>query len=212
VLRNIAEGIEYAAKTPLVFFVIMMGNVFSLCGMPYLSMLPVFAEDVLGQGATGLGFLASASGAGAVVGGVLLARWGNVQDKRRLFEACYLLFFGALILFSLSRSYPLSLVLLFAVGLGSMSNINTGTVMLQLATPRALQGRTMSLWTWGISLSFLGALPVGALAEAVGMPAAMATSAALGLAGGLGLIAWYRWSVQSPESRVQNREGIEPRR
>jgi len=191
ILGNIAEGVHYAVKTPLVFFVIMMGNVFSLFGMPYISMLPVFAEDVLGQGAAGLGVLSSASGAGAVVGGILRARWGDARDKRRLFQGCFILFFGALVLFSLSSSYALSLLLLFAVGMGSMSHINAGTVILQLSTPRELQGRTMSLWTWGISLSFLGALPVGVLAEVLGAPAAMAGSATIGLLCGAALMLWY---------------------
>lgn len=72
-----------------------------------------------------------------------------------------------------------------------MSFINIGTVMLQLGTPRELQARTMSLWTWGISLSFLGALPVGALAEVYGAPAVMASSAVLGIISGLALMLWY---------------------
>jgi MFS family permease len=191
VLRNVAEGINFVAKTPMVFFVIMLGNVFSLFGMPYISMLPVFAEDVLGKGAAGLGLLSSASGAGAVAGGILLARWGDVRNKGRLYNSCFILFFGALFLFSLSSVYGLSLALLVLVGAGSMSNINTGTVMLQLGTPRELQGRTMSLWTWGISLSFLGALPVGALAEVYGAPVVMAGSAAIGLMCGVLLMLWY---------------------
>lgn len=191
VLRNIAEGIHFAVKTPMVFFVIMMGNVFSLFGMPYISMLPVFAEDVLGKGAAGLGLLSSASGAGAVAGGILLARWGDVRNKGRLYQACFILFFGALILFSLSSVYGLSLALLVLVGIGSMSNINVGTVMLQMGTPRELQGRTMSLWTWGISLSFLGALPIGALAEVYGAPVVMAGSASIGLLCGVLLMIWY---------------------
>jgi MFS family permease len=191
IMANIAEGIDYARRTPVVFFVIMMGNVFSLFGMPYITMLPVFAEDVLHQGATGLGLLSSASGVGAVAGAILLARWGDVRHKNRLFQVFFVIFFGALVVFSLSTSYALSLLLLFVVGLGSMSHINTGTVILQLITPRELQGRTMSLWTWGISLSFLGALPVGVLAEVVGAPAAIAGSALLGLLSGGALMAWY---------------------
>jgi MFS family permease len=159
--------------------------------MPDISMLPVFAEDVLGKGAAGLGLLSSASGAGAVAGGILLARWGDVRNKTRLFQACFILLFGALFLFSLSSLYGLSLALLVLVGIGSMSNINTGTVMLQLGTPRELQGRTMSLWTWGISLSFLGALPIGALAEVYGAPLVMAGSALIGLLCGILLMLWY---------------------
>jgi MFS family permease len=225
VMQNIAEGIRYALKTPMVFFVIMMGNVFALFGMPYISMLPVFAEDVLGKGPTGLGLLSSASGAGAVFGAVLLARWGNVRNKTRLFNLFFVLFFGALVLFSLSSLFPLALVLLFLVGIGSMSNINTGTVMLQLGTPRGLQGRTMSLWTWGISLSFLGALPIGALSEIYGAPVVMAGSAVLGLLSGGALMIWYaghtrrssptqapsRWTVVPPvEHGPPQRQTSEP--
>lgn len=91
-LKNIAEGIRYARDTPMVLFVIMLGNAFSLFGMPYLSMLPVFAEDVLGMDATGLGVLSAASGAGAVVGGVVLARMGDVANKQRLCQAFFGLF------------------------------------------------------------------------------------------------------------------------
>jgi hypothetical protein len=112
------------------------------------------------------------------------------------------------LLFALSPVYLVSLLLLFVVGLGSMSHINTGTVVLQLATPRELQGRTMSLWTWGISLSFLGALPVGVLAGRVGAPAAMAGSAALGLLGGAALMLWY--AAHSRRARALARASATP--
>lgn len=200
VLHNIAEGVQYAVRTPLIFFVIMLGNVFSLFGMPYISMLPVYAEDVLRQGSAGLGLLSSASGVGAVAGGILLARWGDVRNKVRLFQGFFVLFFSALILFALSSNYALSLLLLLFVGIGSMSNINTGTVILQLGTPRELQSRTMSLWTWGISLSFLGALPVGALAELYGARTAMTGSAVIGLLGGAGLMLWYAGHVRRAQA------------
>lgn len=190
-LQEIAEGMRFALKTPVVFFAIMLGNAFALFGMPYLSMLPVFAEDVLEVGSFGLGLLMAASGLGAVVGGVVLAAMGDARDKIRLFNGFFLLFLVSLVFFSISPWMVLSLILMFVVGLGSISNISVGTVILQLNTPRELQARVMSLWTWGISFSFLGALPVGALSEVYGAPRVMAGTAAMGVLSGLALMAWY---------------------
>ncbi len=190
-LREIADGIVFMFRTPIIFFVINIGNLFALFGMPYLSMLPVFAEDVLGVGSMGYGLLSSASGVGAVLGGIALARLGDTRHKLRLFNGCYLLFLASLVVFSLSSWMWLSLTLMFVIGIGSMSCISLGVVILQQNTPRELQARVMSLWTWGIALAFLGALPVGAVSEVFGAPITMAVTAALGLASGLVLMAWY---------------------
>ncbi|MCL6569219.1 MAG: MFS transporter [Meiothermus silvanus] len=76
------------------------------------------------------------------------------------------LFLMALIGFALSSFYPLSLVLLLVVGLGSMGHINVGTVMMQLATPPHLQGRVMSLFF----MVFMGTPPVGSLLAGVLAP------------------------------------------
>jgi MFS family permease len=190
-LREIWEAMRYVWSVPVLFFVIMLGNIFSFFGMVYISMLPVFAEDVLDKGSAGLGLLSSASGVGAVCGSIVLARLGDSPHKGRLLQGFYVLFLMALIGFALSSFYPLSLVLLLVVGLGSMGHINVGTVMMQLATPPHLQGRVMSLFTWGICLNFLSALPVGALAEVYGAQLVLTAWAVLGLLAGGALMAWY---------------------
>ena len=200
-LKEIAEGIRFMVRTPVIFFVINVGNLFALFGMPYISMLPVFAEDVLDSGSFGLGLLSAASGVGAVLGGLTLARLGDTPHKIRLFNWCYLTFVVTLVFFSLSPWMWLSLVLMFVIGVGSMSCISIGVVILQQNTPNELQARVMSLWTWGIALAFLGALPVGALSEWYGAPVVMAVTAALGVVSGLALMAWY--------AGVRKREGVE---
>ena len=202
-LSEIWEGMRYVWSVPMLFFVLMLGNLFSFFGMVYISMLPVFAEDVLGKGSTGLGLLSSASGAGAVCGSLVLARLGDSPHKSRLMQGFYVLFFAALICYSLSSIFPLSLALLLVVGLGSMGHINVGTVMMQLATPPHLQGRVMSLFTWGICLNFLAALPVGALAEVYGAPVVLAASAVMGLLTGGALMLWYAARVRASEAAAQ---------
>jgi predicted MFS family arabinose efflux permease len=170
--------------------------------MPYLSMLPVFAEDVLEVGSLGYGLLSAASGVGAVVGGIGLARLGDTPHKLRLFNGCYLLFVASLIVFSLSPWMWLSLILMFVIGISSMSCISVGVVILQQNTPRELQARVMSLWTWGIALAFLGALPVGAVSERFGAPVTMAATAALGVVSGLALMGWYASQSGKPSTAV----------
>jgi MFS family permease len=193
VLQNIREGVRFALTTPVIMFGLLLSNFgFSLFGMTYISMMPVFAKDVLDSGSLGLGILSGAAGIGSVLGGLALARLGDYPHKRRLYTGFYVLFFAALTAFSLSPNFYLSLAIITLVGLGSISHISMGTVIIQTATPQALQGRVMSLWTWGICLNFLGALPVGALAHFYGAPAVMAVSAVLGLLFGLFLMARYR--------------------
>ncbi len=203
-LREIAEGISFMFRTPVIFFVINLGNLFALFGMPYLSMLPVFAEDVLDVGSFGYGLLSSASGVGAVIGGIALARMGDTPHKLRLFNGCYLLFVASLVVFSLSPWMWLSMIFMFVIGISSMSCISVGVVILQQNTPRELQARVMSLWTWGIALAFLGALPVGALSELYGAPITMAVTAGLGVASGLGLMAWYAGQSSTPSAAAES--------
>ncbi len=192
VLGAIGEGVRYSLATPVILYALLLSNFgFSLFGMVYISMMPVFAKEVLGRGSLGLGMLSAAAGLGSVVGALVLARLGDYPHKRRLFQGFYLLFFGALLVFTLSPSYPLSMVALIFAGAGSASHISVGSVMVQTETPRELQGRVMSLWTWGICLNFLGALPVGALSEVYGAPAAMTGSILCGLLFGAAVMIRY---------------------
>lgn len=192
VIGNISEGMRYAAATPVILYALLLSNFgFALFGMPYMSMLPVFAKDVLDRGPGGLGLLSAAAGVGSVLGAIAIARLGDYPHKRRLYEGFFLVFIISLILFSLSPNFWLSLGLVMIIGVG-MNHINMGTVMIQMATPREMQGRIMSLWTWGIALSFLGALPVGALSEVYGAPIVMAGCATCGLLFGVALMLKFR--------------------
>ncbi len=209
IIRNIAEGLRYAAATPAILFALLLSNIcFSLFGMPYISMLPVFAKEVLHRGPTGLGLLSSAGGVGSVAGALLLARLGDYPHKRRLYQGFFVVFCSSLIVFSLSTHFLLSLILVSLVGIGSISHINVGTVTVQMATPRELQGRIMSLWTWGISLSFLGALPIGALSELYGPSRVMAGSATIGLLLGVLLMLRYRSLPAGPALAIAHQPAV----
>jgi len=117
--------------------------------------LPVMARQGLHVGATGYGFMTAAMGAGAVVGGLLVAAIGRT-GLRTLVVASGA--FGAVVMLAaLAPTLPVELVALALVGWASISFMATGNSTLQLAAAPSMRGRVMSLWF----VAFQGSTPIG---------------------------------------------------
>ncbi|HEB76644.1 MAG TPA: MFS transporter, partial [Nitrospirae bacterium] len=170
-------------------------TVFSLFGIPFSQFFPVFAEEILGVGARGLGYLMGAAGAGAFSAAMMIAFRGKLRNPKRYMSAAALMFPAALIVFSLSRSFPLSVVTLVASGWAAVSFLATANSSIQLSVRDGLRGRVMSVY----SLVFLGMAPVGSavigyVADRIGTPQALtAAGTACLLAGGLFFMRTSRW-------------------
>lgn len=180
ILRDLGEGLRYVRSEQDVFRIMLLVATFSLFGIPFVTFLPVFAEDVLRVGPQGLGFLAGSSGTGALAAALIIAFVGEIRLKGRFMSAAGIVFAASLILFSLSGSYALSLGLLALSGWGIVSFLATGNSFIQLSVPDVLRGRVMSIY----ALVFLGVAPVGSyiighLAAAVGTPGAVTAGAAV---------------------------------
>jgi MFS family permease len=178
VLARIREGMDYARRDPLVGTLLLNVAVFSLFAMNRFTLLPIFADQVLHTGATGFGFLTASQGAGALVGALSLAvlqrrlASGNVQFVIGLAWSVFL------ILFSLSRSYPLSLLLLMLAGFCQISFVATTNTRIQAATPDHLRGRVMALYAQALmGVGPIGSFQAGTLAHFFGAPVAMAFGA-----------------------------------
>lgn len=157
---HLAEGLRYARRTPHVRALLLLLFCSSLLAMPYATLLPVVASEVLDGGATLYGWLQALAGAGAFVGSVLLLlRSGLGGLARRVGVGATLLGAGVLVL-GLSRSAPLSLVALAVTGAGFITQMAGSMTLLQGLCPRELRGRVMGLF----STLFVGATPFGALA------------------------------------------------
>ena len=117
VRENLGEGFAWIRANRVAGTLVGIIAVVSIFGLPYAMLLPVFARDVLGVGAQGLGWLLSASGAGALAGGIALAIIGNRVRRGPLLLASSVSFCLLLGGFALSRSFPLSLALLAGAGL-----------------------------------------------------------------------------------------------
>lgn len=156
-LRDIKEGVSFLRGEPGLLRLVLMVSTFSFFGLPFISQLPVFAVEVLGSGAGGLGLLMGASGAGAFVMAMLIAAKGDLKNKTRVMNIASILFPFGLLAFTYSKSFILSTVLMFCLGLAVVAFLATANSTLQLKTPDGLRGRVMSVYT----LLFLGMTPFG---------------------------------------------------
>ena len=182
-LENLREGFAFLWGNRLAWTLVTLIAAASILALPYAMLLPVFARDVLGVGARGLGWLLSAAGAGALVGGIALASVGARVRRGPLLlvsSVCFTLMLGA---FTLSRHFPLSLLLLAAAGFFLISFTATVNAMLQTVVPDRLRGRVMSVYVFMfLGMTPLGSLQAGALARWIGAPAALGVGTLLLLA------------------------------
>ncbi|WP_257309938.1 MFS transporter [Geothrix fuzhouensis] len=184
--HSILEGFRYVRRTRPVRDLLLLLGLISLLGMPYSVLMPIFAGQILHGGARALGTLMGASGVGALAGAVTLALRPSPKGLGTWIAACASGFGAALIAFSLSRTFPLSVLLMLPVGFGMIVQMASSNTLIQMMVPDALRGRVMSVY----SMMFMGMAPIGALlggtlAHHLGAPLTVALGGAGCFLGGL---------------------------
>ncbi len=172
--HSIMEGFSYVAHTRPVRALLLMLGLFSLLAMPYVVLMPIFADKILHHGASGLGLLMGASGIGALAGALTLATRQGVHGLGRWVAVSAVGFGVSLILFSMSRWFWISAVLLLPVGFSMMVQMASSNTLIQVMVPDNLRGRVMAVY----SMMFMGMAPFGALlagtiAHHIGAPATL---------------------------------------
>lgn len=174
ILHDLRDGLVYAFNFVPVRAILMMLATISLLGMSYSVLMPVFAKKVLGRGPEAHGFLLAAVSMGALVGTVYLASRRSVHGLGRVLAVASAAFGLALVAFSFSRSYYLSLGLLTIVGFGAMAQMASANSLLQTLVDDDKRGRIMSLYTMCfMGMGPFGSLLVGGLASRLGAPRAL---------------------------------------
>lgn len=156
-LHDLREGFRFIQLNKDILRIMILVAVFSLFGIPFVTMLPVFAEDILKVGAKGLGYLGGASGLGAFTAALIIAYKGEIKSGGFLMSIAAIIFSMSLMVFSLSHNYHASLIILLFTGWGIVSFLALGNSFIQLTVPDGLRGRIMSVYT----LLFLGLSPIG---------------------------------------------------
>lgn len=150
--------------------------------------MPAFA-DRLGTGAaSGLayGALLFATGAGGVVGGVLLEVTNRVPPTVGAAVVSTLAYGGSILGFALTGWYWLALILLFIGGVANLASMSISQTVVQLLAPPAERGRVVGLY--GVSANGLrmgSGLTVGLFGQLVGVAPALAWSSGALVAGTL---------------------------
>jgi len=202
-LETILEGFRYAIHTQPVRALLLLLGLSSLMGMPYSTLMPIFADQILHGGAQGLGLLMGFSGVGALLGAATLAgRRGLRGLSTWIMLACG--GFGAsLILFSLSRLFWISLLLLVPVGFCRMVQLASSNTLIQSMVPDRLRGRVMAVYSMMfVGMAPFGALLAGLLANLLGAPGTV-------MAGGIACIAGaVVFRSHLPRVRAEGRELI----
>jgi MFS family permease len=186
---EIIEGLRWALHNTRARVYLTLIVVTSVFGFPYSILLPAFARDVLGADSRGLGLMMGATGLGAVIGALIIAnRKGMARTGLAVARAVTLL--GcALVLFSLSRSFWVSMILLFLIGLAMMVQLASTNTALQLMAPGELRGRIVSLFMLAfMGMAPLGSLLAGALTRVVDTPGAVLVGGAVCLVAGVWLL------------------------
>jgi len=183
-------GFRYVAATRPVRALLLLLGLVSFTGMPYVVLMPIFADRILGGGPSGLGILMGATGVGALGGALALAARERVSGLGKWVAVSAGGFGLALIGFSASRTFWLSAALLVPVGFFLMSQMAASNTLIQSMVPDAFRGRVMALY----AMMFMGMAPFGALvsgaaADRFGAPLVVAAGGALC---GLGAIGFAR--------------------
>jgi MFS family permease len=178
--QDLKEGLSYVKQRQPLVLLLVLTAVTNVFGRSFSQLMPVFSKDVLHVGADGLGLMYSAPGAGTLAAGTALASLAHGGGRRHLISGATVAFTVAIFAFALSRSFLLSLALLFVTGLTSTAAQATISTLLQSKVPGRLRGRVMSLQTLAIiGMGPLGGLFSGALATVVPAPVAVSASAAV---------------------------------
>jgi MFS family permease len=167
--QDIVEGFRYSWHNRAVFGGIMVFVITNLFMWPCaLTIVPVFTRDVLRLDAVGLGWLTAANRLGGFLMNLILASY-NPRGKGRLLLFACVAWGGAWLGFAAIPWLPISIVLLFTLGVTSSLTMTIATVILLTNARSDVRGRVMGIQTVAIATLSPGNLVVGALAETVGV-------------------------------------------
>ncbi len=177
--RSAVEGLRYAWGSAPIRSLLLMSVLMEMFGFSFLVMLPVMARDVLGVGATGLGYLSAANAVGATVSTVIVAGLGDFKNKQALLIFTALGAGLSVLLFALSPWFALSLALSALVGATLMSYDAAMGTMLQLLTTDAVRGRVLGLYGLTFGFTPLGGFIQGIVASVYSAPLAVGMAGAV---------------------------------
>lgn len=214
-VKHMAQGMRFVFSNRTILVLISLIAVSAFLSMPYNTLMPVFADDILGANAgpviavfcdpvsglfqcrapeaLPLGILLTTVGIGAVIAALLVASLPASAHRGRWMTVGNIAFPVLLLAFSFSRSFVFSVALMLLVGFAFVIQNALANTLLQIASPDELRGRVMSFYTMTFQVTMrLGGLQAGLVADWLGAPVSVAIGGAVSLAYGLFVALRYR--------------------
>lgn len=166
---QLVDGLKYVRSNPNILFILSFALISIMLTRPYIRLMPVFVDDILKVGATGMGILLSTSAIGALVISLIMA---SLPSKRRgiMLLVASTVMGLALAFFAFSSNWYLSLVFIIFVGMGQSARTTLTNTLLQAYAAPNYRGRVMSLYSMEEGTASLGVFMVAMLAEIWGVP------------------------------------------
>jgi MFS family permease len=189
VLEELRVGYRYVRQSVPIRTALTVLAIVSTMAMPYTVLMPAYAADVLHGGPNTLGLLMTASGVGALAGGLYLASRSSVVGLGRVAAWATLVFGAGLVGFAFATSMWVAVALLPFVGAGFMVQMAATNTVLQTLVTDDLRGRVMAFYT----MAFFGTAPLGSLlaglaADKIGARWTIAAGGVISLAAGAWLM------------------------
>ncbi len=207
---SLKEGFDYAFGLRPIRSILLLIALVSLVGMPYMTLAPIFASEILHGGPETLGFLMASSGLGALIAAVYLSTRPSALGLSKLIAIAPAIFGSALIVFALSRVLWLSMLALLLLGIGLVLQHTSGNTVLQTIVDDDKRGRVMSFYMMAFTSTVtFGNLVAGSLATRIGAPNTLLLGGILCISGSL------LFTKQLPEMRrsmrlIYRRMGLLP--
>jgi MFS family permease len=202
-LHAAIEGLRFVFRAPLIRSTMLL-DFFATFFSSATALLPIFAQDILGVGASGYGWLYAAPAAGAILTSAVMVKAVDRIDRRGDVLIAAVMGYGlATVAFGLSRSFWLSFACLAATGATDTVSMVFRNLLRQLETPDHLRGRMI-----GVNMVFfmggpqLGELEAGLVANWLGAVVSVVT-------GGVGCVAATIWiAATTPALRAYRQEEV----
>jgi predicted MFS family arabinose efflux permease len=194
--QSILEGWKFSWRNEAVRTGLLTVMCVSLFIVPFTTLLPVFAHDLLEVGATGQGLLATAMGIGALCSAALIASAGEKLPRGILMLGSVMLYGFTIVAFAVSPRFQLSMVVMGIAGLCHVHSHALVQTVIQSYSPSEMRGRTMAIFSMNQVVVMTGSIIVGGLSSLLGARWAVAS---MGATGALTMIAIY---VALPRARL----------
>jgi len=159
ILHDLKGGLAYVRSQPAIVALTVLAFLTTFLGLPLLTFLPIFARDIFHGDVGRYSVMMSFSGAGAVVGALVVAWLGRFKHMGLTLLLVQFAFGVLVTSFALSRTVWLSYLLLFLDGAALLMVFSMTASLVQLIVPDHLRGRVVSIYM----VAFRGGMPLGSL-------------------------------------------------